>query len=142
MFTIKYNRTTNHIAGAHALTVGSGEVKDGVVGYYPENPCGTLTRSRLATGPEFKYAGDALEAARKLGGRKLCKRCERAMKLVPARQFSSEFDKDTEKTKPVADATPTLPDGWKEVHHVRTGEVVGWLRPGTFRPVEDGMPTV
>jgi hypothetical protein len=32
-------------------------------------------------------------------------------------------------------------NGWTEVPHTRTGEVVGWLRRGEFRPVEKGLPS-
>lgn len=81
MFSIKYNRTTNHIAGIGCKTQGPASDRSndtGAVAYYAENACGSLTRSRLAQGPSFNNLRDALSAARKLSGRKLCKTCEKA----------------------------------------------------------------
>jgi hypothetical protein len=99
MFTIKYNRTTNHIAGIEVRTVARGETQAqasarGEVAYYAQNACGTITRTRLATGRSFENLADALDAARK-GGRRLCKTCEQAAEAALAAQ----------------DAKPELPAG-------------------------------
>jgi hypothetical protein len=78
MFTIKYNRTTNHIAGMEVRTTGGGSDQGGHVSYYAQNTCGSLTRSRLATGASFETLAEAVAAARITGGRKLCKTCAKA----------------------------------------------------------------
>ncbi|TQF03919.1 hypothetical protein E6W39_18885 [Kitasatospora acidiphila] len=78
MFSINYNRTTNHIAGLNIRTAGGGIDKGDRVSYYAQNACGSLTRGNLAEGPSFKTAREALDYARIPGGRKLCTRCEKA----------------------------------------------------------------
>lgn len=78
MFSIRYNRATNHIAGIDCKTQSTGEEKGGVVAYYAENACGVLTRGRLAQGASYERLQDALDAARITGGRKVCKNCEKA----------------------------------------------------------------
>ena len=78
MFSIRYNRATNHIAGIACKTESTGEEKGGVVAYYAENACGTITSGRLAEGKSYEDLEEALEAARTTGGRKVCKRCEKA----------------------------------------------------------------
>lgn len=81
MFSIRYNRQTNHIAGIGCKTQGPAtdrSAETGVVAYYAENACGVLTRGRLAQGASFESLQDALDAARITGGRKVCKRCEKA----------------------------------------------------------------
>jgi len=78
MFSIRYNRQTNHIAGIAAKCTSSGEEKGGVVVDYAENACGVLTRGRLAQGKSYESLEESLEAARKTGGRKCCKTCEKA----------------------------------------------------------------
>jgi hypothetical protein len=77
MFSIRYNRTTNHIDGIEVRTPEAGEERGGVVPYYAQNACGVITRGTLAQGKSFDSLADALENARK-GGRKLCKKCEAA----------------------------------------------------------------
>lgn len=78
MFSIRYNRQTNHIAGIAAKCTSSGEERGGVVVAYAENACGVLTRGRLAQGASFEGIQEALDAARITGGRKVCKTCEKA----------------------------------------------------------------
>lgn len=78
MYSIRYNRTTNHIAGIAAKCTSTGEEKGGVVAEYAENACGVLTRGRLAQGKSYESLDEALEAARITGGRKVCKSCEKA----------------------------------------------------------------
>jgi len=82
MFSIRYNRATNHIAGIACKTQSNQTDENinetGVVAYYAENACGVLTRGRLAQGQSYERLEDALEAARKTGGRKCCKTCEKA----------------------------------------------------------------
>ncbi|MEU7177018.1 MULTISPECIES: hypothetical protein [Streptomyces] len=77
-YTIKYNRTTNHIDGLTVRTTGGGKDMGDHVSYYAENACGSLTRYRFAQGATYATLAEALEAARK-GGRKLCKTCEKAV---------------------------------------------------------------
>ncbi|MFE9256516.1 hypothetical protein [Streptomyces sp. NPDC006879] len=76
-YTIKFNRTTNHIDGLTVRTTGGGKDMGDHVSYYAENACGSLTRYRFAEGASYATLAEALEAARK-GGRKLCKTCEKA----------------------------------------------------------------
>ncbi|MEU9388682.1 hypothetical protein AB0D86_01615 [Streptomyces sp. NPDC048324] len=76
-YTVKYNRTTNHIDGLTVRTTGGGKDMGDHVSYYAENACGSLTRYRFAQGATYATLAEALEAARK-GGRKLCKTCEKA----------------------------------------------------------------
>lgn len=81
MFSIRYNRATNHIAGIACKTEGPAtdrSAETGVVAYYAENACGVLTRGRLAQGASFEGLQEALDAARITGGRKVCKTCEKA----------------------------------------------------------------
>jgi len=81
MFSIRYNRATNHIAGIECKSQGPAvdrSAETGVVAYYAENACGVLTRGRLAQGASYERLQDALDAARITGGRKVCKTCEKA----------------------------------------------------------------
>jgi len=81
MFSIRYNRATNHIAGIACKTEGPAtdrSAETGVVAYYAENACGVLTRGRLAQGASYEGLQEALDAARITGGRKVCKTCEKA----------------------------------------------------------------
>src|SRR5690242_10132034 len=81
-YSIRYNRATNHIAGIACMTTSNKTDEDinrtGVVAYYAENACGVLTRGRLAQGASYESLEEALDAARKTGGRKVCKTCEKA----------------------------------------------------------------
>jgi hypothetical protein len=88
MFSIKYNRTTNHIAGLTVCTPMKDETEaeisaKGEVAYYAQNACGSLTRYRFADGPSFETVTEALECARK-STRKLCKTCEKAAEAMIA----------------------------------------------------------
>jgi tetratricopeptide (TPR) repeat protein len=83
MFTLKYNRTTTHIAGLEIRTTGGGVERDGYVSDYSQNACGSLTRYRFADGQSFESLREALEAARK-STRKLCKTCEKAAEAMLA----------------------------------------------------------
>ncbi|MDX3295125.1 hypothetical protein PV569_15565 [Streptomyces scabiei] len=76
-YTVKYNRTTNHIDGLTVRTTGGGKDMGDHVSYYAENACGSLTRYRFAQGATYATLAEALDAARQ-GGRKLCKTCEKA----------------------------------------------------------------
>jgi hypothetical protein len=77
-YTIRYNRTTNHIDGISARTTGGGNDMGSHVSDYSLSACGALTRGRFGAGKSFESLADALEAARLAGGRKLCKTCEKA----------------------------------------------------------------
>jgi hypothetical protein len=68
-YTIRYNRTTNHIEGLEVLTAGSETA-------WSQNACGSLTRGGLAVGKTYETVGQALKGARV--SRKLCKNCEKA----------------------------------------------------------------
>lgn len=71
-YGIRYNRATNHISGLCEASKGS-EFN------YAVSACGALSRSvNFAEGKCFEDASDALAEARKAGGRKLCKNCEKA----------------------------------------------------------------
>jgi hypothetical protein len=103
MFSIKYNRTTNHIAGIAERTVSNQSAENanryGAVAYYAENACGSLTRYRFADGDSFESLADALEAARKAGGRKLCKTCEKAAEAALAAMQEIETEESQEVTE-------------------------------------------
>ncbi|MFF4424172.1 hypothetical protein ACFY04_25885 [Streptomyces sp. NPDC001549] len=90
-YTVKYNRTTNHIGGLTVRTTGDGKDMGDHVSYYAENACGSLTRYRFADGASYGSLADALEGARK-GGRKLCKTCEKAAEA----QLAAEADQKKE----------------------------------------------
>lgn len=77
-YTVKYNRTTNHIDGIAVRTQSTGaDDNSGVVGYYAESTCGALTRGWFANGFSSDDLAEVLEEAG-YGDRKLCKRCEKA----------------------------------------------------------------
>jgi hypothetical protein len=114
MFSIKYNRTTNHIAGIAERTVSNQSAENanryGAVAYYAENACGSLTRYRFAEGASFESLADALEAARKAGGRKLCKTCEKAAEAALAAMQETETEESQEVTEivPEGGAEPRI----------------------------------
>jgi hypothetical protein len=114
MFSIKYNRTTNHIAGIAERTVSNQSAENanryGAVAYYAENACGSLTRYRFAEGASFESLADALEAARKAGGRKLCKTCEKAAEAALAAMQETETEESQEVTEivPESGAEPRI----------------------------------
>jgi hypothetical protein len=94
MFTVKYNRTTNHIDGLTIRTASADSTpeKDSERGYvvaYSQNACGSLTRYTFAEGSTHESLSDALEAARKAGGRKLCKTCEKAAEAMIAAETNA-----------------------------------------------------
>jgi hypothetical protein len=109
MFSIKYNRTTNHIAGIAERTVSNQSAENanryGAVAYYAENACGSLTRYRFADGASFESLAEALEAARKAGGRKLCKTCEKAAEAALAAMQEAAEPK-TEESQEVTEIAP------------------------------------
>lgn len=85
-FVIRYNARTSHIQGVAIRTKVTGNGEDngsGVVGYYAQSACPSLTKgaSRMAVGKTFTDLGEALGNARisaSVNGRKLCKHCEKA----------------------------------------------------------------
>lgn len=88
--TIRYNGSSIHLQGIAASTPYTGNGDDnetGVVAYYAESACGSLTRNgyRMATGKTFETATEALEGAREMAsyshGLKVCKNCEKAAQL-------------------------------------------------------------
>lgn len=105
MFSIRYNRATNHIAGIACKTTSNQTDENinetGVVAYYAENACGVLTRGRLAQGASYANLQDALDAARITGGRKLCKTCEKA--ALAALEAVAEAAKAAQPEEPKAE---------------------------------------
>jgi hypothetical protein len=91
MFTVKYNRTTNHIDGLAIRSTGGGNDMGDHVSDYALSACPSLTRYNFADGAQFEDVEDALEAARKAGGRKLCKHCEKAAEaMIEAERVARE----------------------------------------------------
>jgi transcription elongation factor Elf1 len=76
-FTVKYNRTTNHIAGIACKSTGGGSDNGSYVTDYAQNACGSLTRGSLATGKSYATIQEAYDAAKK-HSRRMCKNCEKA----------------------------------------------------------------
>jgi len=93
-YTIRYNRTTNHISGLDAATLSN---------EFTMNACGSLTRSNLATGKKLETVREALEAARTAGGRKLCKNCEKAAEAMIAAEEAAQVEE-----APVAEEAPAM----------------------------------
>jgi hypothetical protein len=75
-YTVKYNRSTSHLAGVTERTMGS-EFN------YAVSACSALSRSvRFCTGESVEDPSEALQALRlnaKAYGRKICKNCERGI---------------------------------------------------------------
>lgn len=131
MFSIRYNRATNHIAGIECKTQSTGEEKGGVVAYYAENACGVLTRGRLAQGASYEDLEEALKAARITGGRKVCKTCEKAAlaAIEAAETYDSLADQELSDTIPdaehqVGDTLFFLPGKRPHGYRCPAGEVV------------------
>jgi hypothetical protein len=103
-FTIRYNRTSVHIQGCEAATQTTGDGEDngsGVVAYYAESACGSLTRNgyRMAVGESYETAAEARDAAQakaKSLGLKFCKNCETAVKWAVA---NAPFDPESDEFK-------------------------------------------
>ncbi len=111
-FTIRYNRTSVHIQGCEASTQTTGDGGDngsGVVAYYAESACGSLTRNgyRMAVGESYETAVEARDAAQakaKSLGLKSCKNCETAVKWAVANApFDPESDEFQAEKKRVND---------------------------------------
>src|SRR5688500_10264493 len=103
-FMIRYNRTSVHIQGCEAATQTTGDGDDngsGVVAYYAESACGSLTRNgyRMAVGDSFETAVEARDAAQRKAkslGLKFCKNCETAVKWSIA---NAPFDPESDEFK-------------------------------------------
>ena len=108
-YTIRYNRSTTHIEGCDAATQSTGEERNGVVSYYAQSACGSLTRygHSMGTGKTYEDAAEALEAGRAnaaASGRKFCKKCELAAKWAVANApFDPESDEFKAKKKRIND---------------------------------------
>jgi hypothetical protein len=108
-FTIRYNGSTTHIEGCDAATQSTGEERGGVVSYYAQSACGSLTRygHSMAVGKSYEDAAEALEAGRAnaaASGRKFCKKCEIAAKWAVANApFDPESDEFKDEKKRVND---------------------------------------
>lgn len=79
-FTIRYNRTSNHIEG---LDITSQDSADGLD--YAMSACSALSRglTRFAKGPTFETPAEALAHAKLLRQRKMCAKCEAAaLKMI------------------------------------------------------------
>src|SRR3546814_10359583 len=91
-YTVKYNRSTNHIDGIAAKCTSTGEERGGVVASYAQNACGVLTRGRLATGKSYRTIQEAYDAASK-HTRRICKTCAKAaLALIAAEAEQAEVD--------------------------------------------------
>lgn len=81
-YTLKYNRSSYHIAGIDTRTHGLGrDTGNGAVSYYAESSCPSLTRGRFCDGPSFTDLAEAIAAAKvhaNAYGMKFCKHCENA----------------------------------------------------------------
>lgn len=97
-YTLRYNRTTNHIGGIEAATMNN---------EFTMNACGSLTRSSLAQGKTVSDLAEALEIARTAGGRKLCKNCEKAALAAIAALEVAEVA-ETEEAPETATEAPAL----------------------------------
>jgi hypothetical protein len=97
-FTIKYNRSTNHIDGIECKSQGTGEEQGGVVGYYAQNACGVITRGRLATGKSYATIQEAYEAASK-HTRRICKTCAKAALALIAAEAEAATEQPAEEPK-------------------------------------------
>lgn len=90
MYTIRYNRQTNHIAGIAAKCTSTGEEKGGVVAAYAENSCGVLTRGNLGIGKSYATIQEAYDAASR-HTRRICKTCAKAaLALIAAEQEAAD----------------------------------------------------
>lgn len=102
-YTIRYNRTTNHISGLDAATIDNGTTW---------NACGALTRGsaagRLADGKKVETVEEALKSARLAGGRKICKSCEKAALAMIEAAKVEEVEVVAE-TAPVAEVEVAAP---------------------------------
>jgi hypothetical protein len=104
-YAIKYNRTTNHIAGIAERSKGS-EFN------YALSACPVLSRSyNLATsGKEIEDLKEALETARKRGGRKVCRKCEAAaVAALEALETATEAPQETEAPEVRKSVLPAVP---------------------------------
>lgn len=117
-YTIRYNRTTNHISGLDASTISN---------EYTMNACGSLTRSNLATGKTLEDVKEALELAKIVGGRKLCKNCEKAARaMIEALEAAEVAEVEIVAENAPPGPGPDGPGGLFQRHH---GEPAG-DRPG------------
>ena len=91
-YTIRYNATTNHIAG-HGI-------KATLATEFTMNHCGSLTRSRLAEGKSFETAAEAL-AYIETNARKVCKTCLKAL-VAAVEAEAAELAAQVAETAPVA----------------------------------------
>lgn len=82
-YTIRYNGSTNHIAGIQARTHSNGQENGGVVGYYAQNACSALTRGNLAQGKSYDTVAEAL-AFLNASHRKACAKCVAAAEAALA----------------------------------------------------------
>jgi hypothetical protein len=115
LYTIRYNRNTNHIAGITERTKGSDFT-------YAQSACAALTRSgtRMATGKSSDDLAEILADARssaRATGRKLCTTCEKAAEMeiaaieaetaAAAEKIAAETAEEVEEIQTV----PTAPAG-------------------------------
>lgn len=81
MFTIKGNRSTVHIAGIEERTQSEGAERGGVIAYYAQSACASLTRSghRMESLGQYEDIAEAVKSATyatySISGRKVCKTC-------------------------------------------------------------------
>ncbi|WP_431941658.1 hypothetical protein [Nocardia grenadensis] len=80
-YTIRYNRTTNHIDGLNIRTAGSQM-------NYSKSACGSLSRSghKMGRGASSENLAEILATAKIVGGRKICQKCLVAAEAMIAAQ--------------------------------------------------------
>lgn len=136
-YTVKYNRSTNHIAGIEAKCTSEGNESGGVVATYAQNSCGVLTRGNLATGKTYATIQEAYDAARK-HTRRICKNCAKAaMALIEAEQaaLEAEVAESTDDTSdPIQDART-----WVEGAEHQVGDEVYYI-PSSSRKHPSYIP--
>lgn len=134
VFTLKYNRTTNHIEGLDIRTAGT-EME------YSKNACPSLSRgTRFATSNLGGDIREALRLARITGGRKLCKHCEKAAEAMIAELDATEtVEATTETVAPVLSLRELRAlEGFTSFGLTVMGEITAILREsaGTYRVLD------
>jgi hypothetical protein len=99
MFTVKYNKTSNHISGIEARTEGSDL-------NYAASACGSLSRSghRMAVAKSYDSVADALKAIQ-TSTRSACKNCVAAAEALIAAEAEKEEEVQEEVTETETPAT-------------------------------------
>lgn len=131
-YTIRSNGKTNHIEGLQEVTTGARTDANvtGVVSYYAQSPCASLTRSgsRMAVGQSFETAKEALSAAEASAaatGRKVCKNCAKAAKWAISYEFDAESAEFKAEKKRVNAELVARSEARKDIDHVAAPHPLG-----------------